>query len=100
MGKHKAKLARQLPDQIKNRPSALELVRQGNLLRRAGETMRAADLYRQATRLDGVCLDAWSELGCCLIENDQHASDAVSCFRQVLGCFKSEPFTSDGAQQS
>jgi hypothetical protein len=90
MGKHKAKLARHLPDQVKNGPSVLDLVRQGNVLRRAGETARAADVYRQATQLDAGCTDAWSELGCCLMENEQHASDAVSCFHRVLGSFQSE----------
>jgi protein O-GlcNAc transferase len=101
MGKHKAKLAtRSRPDQIKNRPSALELVRQGNVLRRAGETARAGEMYRQATRLDSGCPDAWSELGCCLMENERHASDAVRCFHRVLGAFQSEPNTSDGTLQS
>jgi protein O-GlcNAc transferase len=95
-----AKLARRLPDHVKNGPSALELVLQGNVLRRAGETVRAADLYRQATQLDAGCTDAWSELGCCLMENEQHASEAVSCFHRVLGSFPSEPRASDGSEQS
>ncbi|HEX4593798.1 MAG TPA: tetratricopeptide repeat protein [Bryobacteraceae bacterium] len=91
---HDARKARRRAAAVKIKPSAFELLRQGNLLRRAGELVRAEELYRQAIRLDTGCTDAWAELGCCLLENTQHVAEAVTCFQRVLN-ISSEEITPD-----
>ena len=69
----------------KTKPSAMELVRQGNILRRAGELARAEDLYRRAVQTDPDFTDAWAELGCCLVDNERNAPEAAACLRRALG---------------
>src|SRR4051794_4185726 len=73
-----------LPARVKRSPSAVELLRQGNVLRRAGELARAEELYRRSVQSDSCCADAWAELGCCLLENESYIDEAVHCFRRVL----------------
>ena len=97
--RHKARKTKP-PAGGKIKPSARELVRQGNILRRAGELVRAEEVYRRAIQADPYCADAWAELGCCLMENEQHAWEAVSCFRRVLSISPSEEGTPDGAKEA
>ncbi len=67
-----------------NSRSALDLVREGDRLRAAGDFPGAEDAYRQATRVDPRCPEAWAELGC-LLADCRRFSEAITCFRQVLG---------------
>jgi protein O-GlcNAc transferase len=74
--KHTASLGR--------RPSATELVGQGDALRKSGDLPRAEKAYREAVRIDPSNAAAWSELGC-LMMDCRRFGQSTACFREVLG---------------
>lgn len=76
MPKHTARLGRS--------PSAADFVRQGNALRKSGDLLHAEEAYRKAVRIDPHSADAWSELGCLMLDC-RRFSESVTCFRQSLG---------------
>ena len=76
MPKHTARLGK--------RPSALDLVRQGDALRKSGDFPHAEAAYRKAVLVDPRCADAWAELGCLMLDC-RRFSEGVTCFRQLLG---------------
>ena len=65
-------------------PSAADFVHQGNALRKSGDFPHAEEAYRKAVRIDPHRADAWSELGCLMLDC-RRFSEAVNCFRQSLG---------------
>lgn len=91
------KVGKARPPEVKRdkKPAALELLRQGNVLRQAGQLVRAEELYRRAVQRDPVCADAWAELGCCLMETERHVDEAVNCFHRALSNFSSVDPTPD-----
>jgi len=62
----------------------MDLVRDGNALRKAGDFPRAEEAYRHATGIDPRCAYAWAELGC-LMSDCRRFAEAIGSFRQVLG---------------
>jgi protein O-GlcNAc transferase len=69
---------------LRRRPSALDLVRQGDGFRNSGDYPHAEEAYRKAVRIDQRCADAWAELGCLMMDCRRFAESAA-CFRQLLG---------------
>jgi protein O-GlcNAc transferase len=65
-------------------PSAADFVHQGNALRKSGDFPHAEAAYRKAVGIDPHCADAWSELGCLMLDC-RRFSEAVTCFRQTSG---------------
>src|SRR5579862_1704320 len=63
-------------------PSARDLVRQGDMFRKAGDFPRAEDAYRRATSTDPRCPAAWQELAC-LMMDCRRFPEAVVCFRKL-----------------
>ena len=99
--RHKSQLTGQQGSRSKLQLSASDLVAQGNALRRAGEQRSAEAFYRRAIEADGSCADAWAELGCCLVESEQHSLEALICFCKVLGESSSpEPSASGHTQEA
>jgi predicted O-linked N-acetylglucosamine transferase (SPINDLY family) len=64
--------------------SALDLVLDGDALRKAGDFARAEDAYRNAVQIDPLCAGAWAELGCLMVDCRRFA-ESVACLRQLLG---------------
>ena len=76
MPKHTARLRRH--------PTAFDWVREGNAFRKLGDFPHAEEAYRQAVLIDPGCGDAWSELGC-LMMDCRRFLESTTCFQQVLG---------------
>src|SRR5438132_1586774 len=76
-------MARMLPGGAGTARPAMDLVRDGNALRKAGDFPRAEEAYRHATEIDPRYAAAWAELGC-LMSDCRRFSEAIDCFRQVL----------------
>ncbi len=64
-------------------PSALALVREGNAFRKSGDLKRAEDAYREAVRTDPRDPNALAELGC-LMMDCRRFPESVTCFQQIL----------------
>jgi protein O-GlcNAc transferase len=95
----KKKNARKLVAALGETRSALDLVRAGNGLRTTGDFLRAEEAYRKATRLDPRCQDAWSELGCLMLDC-RRFSEAVGCFRQAVDHCRPPTVSPDGEPSS
>jgi tetratricopeptide (TPR) repeat protein len=63
--------------------AALQLVRQGDALRKSGDFPHAEEAYRKATGIDPRCADAWAELGC-LMMDCRRFPESVTCFQRIL----------------
>ena len=60
------------------KPSASNLVEEGNRLRKSGDWINAEESYIRATEIDPENRDAWTELGCLLVDS-RRFSEAVDC---------------------
>ena len=61
--------------------------------------MRAEEAYRQATRIDPSCPEAWSELGCLMLDS-RRFSEAVDSFRHAVGPGRPQTGIPDGEPAS
>jgi len=52
-----------------NKPSASKLVEEGDRLRNGGDWINAEESYVRATEIDPENRDAWTELGCLLVDS-------------------------------
>jgi protein O-GlcNAc transferase len=64
------------------KPSASSLIEDGNRLRKSGDWINAEECYLRAARIDPESRDAWTELGCLLVDS-RRFPEAVACFRKV-----------------
>jgi protein O-GlcNAc transferase len=63
-------------------PSASNLVEEGNCLRKSGDWINAEESYIRATEIDPENRDAWTELGCLLVDS-RRFPEAVDCLRKA-----------------
>ena len=62
--------------------SASSLIDEGDRLRKSGDWINAEECYIRATGTDPANRDAWTELGCLLVDS-RRFSEAVDCLRKV-----------------
>lgn len=66
-----------------NKPSASKLVEEGDRLRNGGDWINAEESYVRATEIDPENRDAWTELGCLLVDS-RRFSEAAVCLRRIV----------------
>jgi predicted O-linked N-acetylglucosamine transferase (SPINDLY family) len=66
-----------------NKPSASKMVEEGDRLRKRGDWINAEESYRRATEVDPEDRDAWTELGCLLVDS-RRFSEAAVCLRRIV----------------
>ncbi|HXA63771.1 MAG TPA: tetratricopeptide repeat protein [Bryobacteraceae bacterium] len=82
---------------MRRRHSALHLVRRGDGFRKSGDFPHAEEAYRKAVRIDPRFNDAWTELGC-LMMDCRRFRESTACFRRIAGGRDGEAEADDPAQ--